>query len=151
MMNETNEEATFLNYEQCPECKSNHRDNTGDNLARYSDGHGYCFSCEYFEKSEDEVNNEFPKNTNMITGEYQNLTKRRIDADTCKVFGYQIGEYNNQPVHIAPYYNKEHELIAQHIRFPDKKFIWLGDMEEVGLFGQNKWRDGGNRLRWDHL
>ena len=146
MMNETNEEATFLYYEQCPECRSNNRDNTGDNLARYSDGHGYCFSCHYFEKSEEEINNEFPKDTNMITGEYRNLTKRKIDANTCKVFGYQVGNYNNQPVHIAPYYNKEHELIAQHIRFPNKKFIWLGDMEEVSLFGINKWRDGGKMV-----
>ena len=38
-MNETDEEVTFLNYEQCPECRTNHRDNAGDNLARYSDGH----------------------------------------------------------------------------------------------------------------
>ena len=58
MMNETNEEATFLNYEQCPECRTNHRDNAGDNLARYSDGHGYCFSCQYFEKSEEELKTE---------------------------------------------------------------------------------------------
>ncbi|ANS05490.1 DNA primase [uncultured phage_Deep1-GF2-KM23-C739] len=146
MMNETDEEVTFLHYEQCPECRTNHRDNAGDNLAMYSDGHGYCFSCHYFEKSEDEVNKEFPKDTNMITGEYKNLTKRKIDEQTCKHFGYQIGNYNNQPVHIAPYYNKEHELIAQHIRFPNKKFIWLGDMDEVGLFGQNKWRDSGKML-----
>ena len=106
-MNETNEEATFLNYEQCPECKSNHRDNTGDNLARYSDGHGYCFSCHYFENSEEEVNKEFKKaGGNMITGEYTSLAKRKIDEQTCKHFGYQVGEYNNQPVQIAPYYIK---------------------------------------------
>ena len=71
-MNETNEEATFLNYEQCPECRTNHRDNAGDNLARYSDGHGYCFSCEYYEKSEDEVDNEFQKNTNYPKGYFLN-------------------------------------------------------------------------------
>ena len=146
MMNETNEEVTFLNYEQCPQCRTNNRDNSGDNLARYSDGHGYCFSCHYFEKSEEEVKTEFKEKTDMITGAYQNLVKRKIDTDTCKHFGYQIGNYNNQPVHIAPYYNKEHELIAQHIRFPDKKFIWLGDMDEVGLFGQNKWRDSGKMV-----
>ena len=59
MMNETDEEVTFLNYEQCPECRTNHRDNAGDNLARYSDGHGYCFSCQYFEKSEEELKTEY--------------------------------------------------------------------------------------------
>ena len=58
-------------------------------------------------------------NTNMIKGEYTSLIKRKIDEVTCKVFGYQVGEYNNQPVQIAPYYNKNHELVAQHIRFPN--------------------------------
>ena len=144
MNKSNNEEATFLNYEQCPECRSRNRDNTGDNLARYSDGHGFCFSCHHFEKSEEEINKEFPKaRGNMITGEYISLVKRKIDKQTCKHFGYQVGKYNNQPVQIAPYYNKEYELIAQHIRFPNKSFIWLGDMDEVSLFGQNKWKDSG--------
>ena len=84
MMNETDEEVTFLNYEQCPQCRTNNRDNSGDNLARYSDGHGYCFSCHYFENSEEEVNKEFKKvGGNMITGEYTSLAKRKIDEQIC--------------------------------------------------------------------
>ena len=149
MMNEIDEEASFINYEPCPECQRTGNDNTGDNLARYSDGHAWCFACKHYEQSPNIIKNEFTKEkkiNNMITGEYQNLTKRRIDAETCKHFGYQVGEYNNQKVHIAPYYNKENELVAQHIRFPNKKFIWLGDVEEVTLFGKNKWRNSGKML-----
>ena len=146
MMNE-NEETNFIAYEPCPECQRNGYDTTGDNLARYSDGHGFCFSCKHYQHS-DELKQEEVKqvNTNMIKGEYTSLTKRKIDEVTCKVFGYQTGEYNNQPVQIAPYYNKNHELVAQHIRFPNKDFIWLGDMEEVSLFGINKWRDNGRMV-----
>lgn len=33
----------FLKHEPCPECGSR------DNLARYSDGHAYCFGCGYVE------------------------------------------------------------------------------------------------------
>ena len=33
----------FIRHEPCPKCGSK------DNLARYTDGHGYCFGCEYYE------------------------------------------------------------------------------------------------------
>ena len=134
MMNETSSE--FVRHEPCPQCSSR------DNLARYSDGHAYCFGCEYREPGDGEVN-EFTNTkikSDMITGQVQALSKRQIDFDTCKFFNYQIGEYNGQPVQIAPYYNSNYQVVAQHIRFPNKDFIWLGDMNEVGLFGQNKWK-----------
>jgi twinkle protein len=34
-------EAQFVQHEPCPKCGSE------DNLARYDDGHGYCFGCEH--------------------------------------------------------------------------------------------------------
>lgn len=37
--------------EPCPVCRSLGRDTAGDNLIRYSDGHGYCFACGNFEPS----------------------------------------------------------------------------------------------------
>lgn len=143
MMNEINNEADFVGYEPCPKCQSIGRDNSGDNLARYTDGHGFCFSCKFYEHNDKLKEKEQQVKGNMISGDYSPLVKRKIDENTCKVFGYQVGEYNKQPVQIAPYYNKNYELVAQHIRFPNKDFIWLGDMEEVGLFGQNKWRNSG--------
>lgn len=33
--------------ERCPECARQGKDQTGDNLAIYSDGHSYCYSCGY--------------------------------------------------------------------------------------------------------
>lgn len=41
--------AKFTNFEPCPKCISQGRDSRGDNLARYSDGGGHCFSCGHHE------------------------------------------------------------------------------------------------------
>ncbi len=35
----------FSHYEGCPKCIEQGRDRSRDNLARYHDGSGYCFSC----------------------------------------------------------------------------------------------------------
>lgn len=134
--------STFEKHEPCPKCQAEGFDNKGNNLARYSDGHGFCFRCNYREAS---PNNPEPiikteVNTKFIKGEYQALNKRKIDEETCKHFNYQVGKFNNQTVHIAPYYNSRYELVAQHIRFPNKDFIWIGDSNKVELFGQHKFK-----------
>jgi len=36
-----------IRHERCPECAKLGRDNTHDNLAVYSDGHTWCYSCHY--------------------------------------------------------------------------------------------------------
>ena len=41
--------ARFVKYEPCPECRSKGRDRRGDNLGRYDDGSGHCFSCGHHE------------------------------------------------------------------------------------------------------
>ena len=39
-------ESEFVQHEPCPACGSK------DNLARYSDGHGYCFGCKHYENGD---------------------------------------------------------------------------------------------------
>jgi len=132
---ENKNESEFIRHEPCPECKSK------DNLGRYSDGHAWCFGCNYREPAVTEpefVNSSMA--SDMITGEYKDLTKRKITSETCKFFNYQVGQYNGEVVQIANYYNEKYQVVAQHIRFPNKKFIWLGDLDEVCLFGQHKWK-----------
>ena len=41
-------DSTYNSSEQCPACAENGRDTSKDNLATYSDGHKYCFSCGYY-------------------------------------------------------------------------------------------------------
>ena len=42
-----NEESVIVSRDQCPRCKANGKDNSRDNLAIYSDGHEWCYSCGY--------------------------------------------------------------------------------------------------------
>jgi len=136
-----NNESDFIRHEPCPQC------NSRNNLARYSDGHAWCFGCQYREPPDGIENNIKAKEvSDMVQGEHKALNKRKINLDTTKFFNYQVGQYNGQTVHIAPYYNDKYQIVAQHIRFPDKKFIWLGDIEKVNLFGQHKWKPGGKMI-----
>jgi hypothetical protein len=42
--------AKFVHYEPCPACRARGKDRRGDNLGRYSDGGGHCYSCGYHEQ-----------------------------------------------------------------------------------------------------
>lgn len=134
----------------CPKCKEKGGDWDDDNLVRYDDGSAHCFACKYHEKGEADAslsrNHSKSKSGGpMITDfEYRPLLKRKITEETCKHFQYGVGRFNGKAVHVANYrLDGKH---AQKIRFPDKDFRFLGDTKEVGLFGQNLWRDAGKML-----
>lgn len=40
----------FLRKEACPRCREQGKDNSGDNLVRYTNGSAFCFACRYLEK-----------------------------------------------------------------------------------------------------
>jgi len=139
-----NEESVFLRHEPCNDCGST--DNVGRYLNPDNTSSTYCFGCGAYH-SDTAKNQNFSKyfnnkTTEMIEGEYEDLIKRKISAKTCKLFNYQVGTHNNQTVHIANYNNKD-GLAAQHIRYPNKDFIWIGNTKELQLFGQSQWRDKG--------
>lgn len=142
-------DSEFVAHEPCPSCGSD------DNLARYSDGHGYCFGCDHWEPGDQGV--ERPSNvsvtkayrvkSNLIDpGEARPLSKRKLSQETCQKFGYTVSSFNGQTVQVAPYYDADGRLVAQHIRFPNKDFIWLGDPTSAVLWGQHIWKDGGKRV-----
>jgi twinkle protein len=130
----------FIRHAPCENCGSR------DNLAIYQN-HTYCFGCYDYKKTSGELP-DLPKKeiTNMINGINEALPKRKIDSETCRTFHYETGTYKGQPVHIANYFDKNYSKVAQHLRFPDKSFIWLGDTSSITLFGQNLWRDGGKTV-----
>lgn len=82
------------------------------------------------------------KNESLIQGSYQDLIKRGIREDTCRKFGYQVGEHKGKVVHIAPYFDASGAMVAQKIRGADKTFSVLGDMGSAQLFGSNLWDKG---------
>ena len=146
--------GVFLRKEPCPECGSS------DNLARYSDGHAFCFGCEHYEPSVETPTGGFVRSApdtkrkaaGMITGTYTDLASRGLRADTLRKFRYQVGEYKGQPCHIAPYNNRKGEMVAQHLRLPkdaegNKEMPWVGDTARIfQLFGQSAWGSGGRKV-----
>jgi twinkle protein len=135
-------DSTFIRKEPCPECGSK------DNLARYSDGHAHCFGCGHYEHGEGSppTNTRSTRMTDLIHGEFKALPKRNLSEETCRHWGYRVGEYNGKPVQIATYCDDEGTPIAQKLRFPDKDFKFIGEPKKVGLYGQHLWRDGGKKV-----
>ena len=83
--------------------------------------------------------------TNLLKGECQPLTKRKLLKKTCEFFGYRVGEYAGVPCHIEDFYSKGRR-VAQHIRLPDKDFRWIGDYSAVEFYGQHLWKGNGRVL-----
>ena len=99
------------------------------------------------EEVEETVQDHSDRHLRLIPeGLYQSLPKRHLQEITLSKFGYTVGSYLGSPVHIAPYYDRSGQLVAQHLRFPDKDFKWLGNPRGVQLFGQHLWRDTGGKM-----
>lgn len=146
---EQEEGSIFIRHEACPKCRESGGDRDGNNLARYSDGHGHCFSCGYYEKGDGELpsSSSFKsKAANLLDTTYHDIKTRCLTQETCHVFGYGVSKYHGVWCQVAPYYDQAGNLVAQHIRMEGKEFRWLGEPKGVKLFGQQLWKHGGKRL-----
>lgn len=134
-------DSQCIGHEPCPECGSR------DNLARYDDGHGFCFGCGHYEHGTN--TNHQPKErrvSTLIQGHVAALPKRNLTEETCRHWNYSIGEYNGKPVQIATYCDDSGTPVAQKLRFPNKDFVFIGEPKKAGLYGQHLWRDHGKML-----
>ena len=140
--------SNYTKKTACPECGSK------DNLAWFDDGHAYCFSVDcgytYFPKQEKnkplKLIQPSPFKTEpvkLLKVTYQDLPKRGITKETCELYGYGISEYKGSPCQVATYKDQYGKDVAQHIKFPNKKYIWIGDMSKVQLWGQHLCRQQG--------
>ena len=141
------EPCSVVRKDPCPVCRLSGRDKHGDNMAIYTDGHGYCFSCgTYFPAAglaQQELDERVEEIQKLIPfGDYRPLTKRKISQHTCELYGYSVGMYKGKPSQIAAYTNEKGQVIAQHVRGPDKTFAWIGDFKAAGLFGQHRFKPG---------
>lgn len=134
--------SEFVRHEECPACGSS------DALAIYDDGHSFCFSCDTtFPAGEAKPKRGKPVVKDLIeAGTSMALSKRKLTQETCEKFGYTASRFNDRPVQVAPYYDNQGLLVAQHIRFPDKDFLWRGKPKQACLFGQHLWRDKGRKV-----
>lgn len=134
--------------ERCPRCAEEGRDNHCDNMARYNDGHGFCYACKYYEPGDGAPIKMTiqPKEWKPIFGQIRSMPDRKIDEATCRKFGYQILDHPEKgEIHINTYYNAG-QMVAQKYRLADtKEFKWRGASREAGLFGQELF-DGGRSV-----
>lgn len=144
--------SKVVEREQCPKCADNGRDNSEDNLACYDDGHKYCFACGYYEKGsnnymtqvkEENINREFTP----YVGDVEALPHRKINADTCRKYRYQTHGGMDTTLEIENYYNVDGTLQAQKVRnTKTKDFRWVGNTQNLPLFGQHLFEKGGQRI-----
>lgn len=142
-------ESELLHKGPCDLCGSS------DGRAVYSDGHSYCFAnCDDDERyqggdGETQDRPQQPKAPKELlpTGEYRDLGKRGLTAETCKRYGYSVGkDRDGDPVQIATYCDASGAPVAQKLRTPDKDFAVLGNLKKAGLFGQHLWPSKGKKI-----
>lgn len=129
----------------CPACGSS------DAAWRYEDGHRFCHKCSaYFPSEGGEAQPQKERRTISFSPiEYTPcyLPKRGLSEETCRFWEYGTSTYGGKPVQVATYRTPDGSRLAgQKIRFQDKEFLFLGSMEECGLYGQHKWKDGGKKV-----
>lgn len=122
----------------CHDCGSS------DALHRYDDGHTHCFSCEKTTQPNG-VGADLRAEGLLRDIDTRALPARKIYEETTKKFGYGLGTWGDQIVHVAPYYDKG-RMVGQKIRTRDKDFSVKGTVTDAELFGQRLWSSGGKRL-----
>lgn len=80
----------------------------------------------------------------LITGQATGIPDRKISERTARMYDYTLATYKGQPAHIANYRDENGLTVAQHIRYGEKQFAWIGRVKglKVQLFGQNLGTDG---------
>jgi twinkle protein len=143
----SDDDSVFVAKEPCPECGSR------DNLARYSDGHAFCFGCSHWEPPTD-GSGERPQQTErrqvsglIDAGDFIALGKRQLSEEDCRKAGYSVSTFRGQPVQIAAIKDPmTGETIAQKVRLPNKDFLYLGETKDDPFYLQHLWKDGGKRV-----
>lgn len=146
--------SKYLYHTACPECRRNGRDYKGNNMAVYEDNSTYCFACGYSDRAERnrkeyyKMEQKEKKNKEKLpllsNGVYKPLKARGINETTCKLYDYTVGEYKGEACQTANLYNDKGQVVAQKLRFKDKRFVILGDNSKALMFGQQlfKGQDG---------
>lgn len=127
------DESNFVQHEPCPSCGSK------DNLARYDDGHGFCFGCGHHEKADGDTPptlQKAPQAGDLIKGERITRSIRGITPETFHFWNYQAGTYKGEPVHIANH-SRFGRVVGQKIRTRSKTFAVRGKLEP--LYGMWLW------------
>ena len=128
----------------CDDCGSS------DALAQYGDGSTHCFSCGRSRGGTGERMDDKPASNakGLLTGGYySDIPKRGLREATLQKFGYQLGEKDGSPCHIANYRDSEGSIVGQKVRGAGKTFSWAGSPKlATAMFGQHLWGQGGKSV-----
>ena len=128
------QDSEFLRHEACPSCPSS------DAFARYSDLHGYCFSCGYREPGGTEVPTEQTRAHVQIEGEISAIPSRNLTEPSTKKFNVRVD--TSCGVVRFPLCDGTGKVIAYKERNQKKEFKQVGKNPDKKLFGQNLFGGG---------
>ena len=133
------DEAEFLRHEACPSCPSS------DAFARYSDLHGYCFSCGHREPAPggQGFSDKPRKKRSNITfaGDFIGLPKRKITEATCRKFNVRV-DTAGRALRFPIYDASAKQIVAYKEKTEEKDFYWQGKNRDKQLFAQNLFGSG---------
>jgi twinkle protein len=132
-------------------CEGDNGCGSSDACALYTDGHTYCFSCGRHTNGEGgEVTLEVePKTFSPLKGKVpeEGLSSRRINSRSLVDYRVTLArDPRRGMVQVYPYYDKDGNLCAQHLRTKDKDFPWLGNTIAAVPFGSRVRSNTGKRL-----
>ena len=146
------EQSVFVSKAACPACRSAGGDKKGDNLAVYSDGHGYCFKCGYTRAGGASappapLSQYKSKRKVEMTGLSGPIKDRGISQKIVEKFGVTLEHDKDGRVtrHHYPYrLQSSGDVVGTKVRRCETKdFYSTGTLEATGLFGQSIWAEGG--------
>lgn len=113
--------------------------NSSDAFCWYSDGHGHCFSCGYHVDGD--------KRNIVEDYTYEYLPWRGVTKETMKFFDVKTRVDNEgKPIGIKfPYPNSSSKFRNLETEKSERQFYTEGDINKAGLFGINKFSQGGAR------
>lgn len=135
--------------EPCDACGSR------DNVKRYEDGYAKCFGmkCDWYEMPDGAGGHGVVQPSGIDMGppllpfEYEALPKWGISEDTCRAWGYGVGEDELGRYHVANEFDAHGRIVSQKVRRAGKNFRRTGNREDLGalLFGARA-RDSHRRI-----
>lgn len=128
----------------CPDCGSR------DNVKLYSDGHTHCFGCGAHHSGDTPpLPSQSPRRmTDLVpAGDCRSIPARKITEETARHFGYSVSTYKGTACQLAPYYDRDGNLLAQKVRLPGKDFKWIGgDLKDAMPFGWHAFGHSGKHV-----
>jgi len=128
------QDSEFLRHEACPSCPSS------DAFARYSDLHGYCFSCGYREPGGNQIPTKQAGFHAQIEGEISAIPSRNLTEPSTKKFNVRVD--TSCGVVRFPLCDASGKVIAYKERNEKKEFKQVGKNTDKRLFGQNLFGGG---------